>query len=164
MLSILAVVDPTTAAPLELARALFAAVMSGQWFLSAALGLMLIVLGLRQLPIPALKTDAGGVLLNLGTSLSLALATAALAGASFTWPAFWVALNMAATAAGVYTLLKKLALPLFLKIPLLLKIPFLAALFPPKADGLVLATDAARLAAAVTAKTPTPEDIANGKT
>lgn len=154
----LATVDPTTAAPLDLAKALFTAVMSGQWFLSAALGLMLIVLALRQLPIPALKTDAGGVLLNFGTSLSLALATAALAGASFTWPAFWVAVNMAATAAGVYTLLKKLALPL------LLKIPFLGALFPPRADGLTLVTDAAKLAAAVTAKAPTPEDIANGKT
>lgn len=157
MLFLFAVVDPAAAAPLELARALFDAVMSGQWFLSASLALMLIVLGLRQLPVPFLKTDAGGVLLNFGTSLSLGLATTALAGASFSWPMFWVALNLAATAAGVYTLLKKLALPM------LLKIPFLAALFPPKADGLALVTDAQKLAAAVVAKAPTPEEIANGK-
>src|SRR4051812_12935448 len=99
MFHLLAVVDPTSAAPFELAKALFDAVMSGQWFLAAALGLMLVVFGLRQLPVPALKTDAGGVLLNFGTSLSLALATAALAGTAFTWPAFWVAVNLAATAA-----------------------------------------------------------------
>lgn len=147
---LLAVVDPATAAPFELARALFDAVMSGRKFEAAALGLMLIVFGLRQIPIPALKTDAGGVALNFGTSLSLALATAALAGASFTWPAFWVAVNLAATAAGVYTLLKKLAWPL------LLKVPFIAAMFPQKSETVSLP-----VVAPVPA--PTSDQIVNGK-
>lgn len=157
--ALLAVLEPSTATLPELAKALFDAVMSGQWFLAASVALVLLVMGLRSLPWAPLKTDAGGVLLNFGTSLGLALATVAVAGVAFTGPVFWTAFNLAATGAGLYTLAKKLAWPL------LLKIPFVAALFPPKADGpaLVTAAQKAGLAAAVVAKAPTSDEIANGR-
>lgn len=141
--------------PVALARALFDAVMSGQWFLATSIGLMVLVFGLRRLPWAPLQTDVGGVLLNFGSSLALAFFTSAAAGVGFSVPVLLTALEVSGGAAVAYMLLKKFAFPLLLKIPALASLwALVAALFPAKGDVV-----APVVAAPVTA--PTPEDVAN---
>lgn len=156
------------AAPVEavdLAKALFDAVMSKQWFLAGSLVLMALVFILRRLPWEPLKTDAGGVLLNFGSSLALAFFTAAAAGAPFTWAVVLTALEMSGGAAVGYMLLTKFVLPLLLKIPAFAKLwVFVLSLFS-RGSAAEAVTEAEKqgLALAVAAKAPTSDEIANGK-
>lgn len=141
--------------PVEIARALYDAVMSGQWFLAASIGLMVLVFGLRRLPWAPLRTDVGGVLLNFGSSLALAFFTSAAAGAPFSIPVVLAALEVSGGAAVAYMLIKKFALPLLLKIPGFARVwAVLTALFPTKGEVV-----APVVVAPVTA--PSPEDVAN---
>jgi hypothetical protein len=115
---------------LELAKPVFAAVMSGQYILGAALALVLCVALVRKYArhIPrvakCLATDAGGALLTLVGSFGGALGTAILAGAAPSLAMAWVALGVAVSAAGGYSLIKKLGAPLVDKAPAWLR-PFL---------------------------------------
>jgi hypothetical protein len=152
-----AALDPNTAGLGELAKAVLDAALSGQKFLAFSLALVCLVQLLKQLPVPALKTDVGAILLNFGTSLGGALFTVAAAGAVFSWPAFWTALQFAAGASGVYVLLKKLLLPLLLKVPVIAKLwDLLSSFFPTKGEAVVLAPVPAT-------KAPTSDQIVNGK-
>ena len=142
-------------------RLVLNAATSGKWAQLAALALVAAVWALRKFVAPKapfFSTGEGGAVLTILTSFVGALATALLGGASFSWPLLWGAVQVAVLAAGGWSLSKHL-------LPLLLKIPFLAKLFPPKANGPVLVADAAKvgLAAAVVAKSPSPEDIAHGR-
>lgn len=154
-------VPPTE--PVDLAKALFAAIMSGHWFLAASLVLMGIVFLIRRTPWPPLQTDVGGVLLNFGSSLALALFSAAAAGAPVTWPVILTALQVSGGAAVAYMLIKKFLLPILLKVPFLAKLWDLAAAAFSRGDAAAAVTAAEKqgLAAAVVAKSSTSDDIAN---
>ena len=105
---------------LELAKPVFQAVMSGQYVLGAALALVLVVALVRKYAsgrFPFLATDAGGALLTLVGSFGGAVATALAAGATPSLAVAWVALGVAASAAGGYALIKKLVGPLVTKAP-----------------------------------------------
>jgi hypothetical protein len=136
------------------------AASAGKWAQLVALALVGLVWLLRKLIVPKVPffaTGEGGALLTVLTSFVGALATAVLApGVTFSWTLVSGAFYAALMAAGGWSLAKHL-------LPLVMKLPFLAALFPPKGDGPVLVADAEKLAAAVTAKAPTPEELANGK-
>lgn len=142
-------------------KLVLAAVATGKWASVAALALVAAVWGLRKFvapKVPFFATGEGAAVLTISASFVGALATALLAGSALSVPLVWSSLQVAVMAAGGWSLAKHL-------LPLLLKVPFLAALFPPKADGPTLVTGAQKvgLAAAVVAKAPTSDEIANGK-
>lgn len=103
---------------LDLARPVYEAVMSGQWYLAAALALVLAVALVRRYAgpkVPFLHSDAGGALLALVGSYGGAVATALAAGGAVMSPHLaWVALTVAIAAAGGYSLIKKLLVAPFL--------------------------------------------------
>jgi hypothetical protein len=108
----------------ELAKPLYAAVMSGQWMLAAAAALVFFVAAARKYAAPRwpfLASDAGGVLLVLLGSFGGAAGTALAAGAVPSLAMAWVALGVAVSAAGGYSILKKLAGPLVPKAPMWLQ-------------------------------------------
>lgn len=134
------------------------AASAGQWVLVGALGLVFAVWGARSLlskKYEFFKSGAGALLLNVLGSLAQGIAVAVM-GAPASWAIVWA---VVVSVFGTYgwTLLKTFG-------PLVLKVPFIAAMFPPKADGptLVLAAEKQGLAAAVVAKAPTSDEIANG--
>lgn len=137
------------------------AASAGKWAHLAALALVAMVWALRKFVAPRapfFSTGEGGAVLTVLSSFVGAFATALLAGTAFSWTLVWSSLTVALLAAGGWSLAKHL-------LPLLLKIPFIAKLFPPKADGAALVSSAQKqgLASAVVAKSPSPEDIANGR-
>ncbi len=100
--------------PSAFVQLLVNAAMSGRWPLLVALALVGIVWLLRKLvapKVPFFATGEGGAVMNLATSFTLALATALLPGAAFTWSLLWVALQASLVASGGWSLLKYL-LPL----------------------------------------------------
>jgi hypothetical protein len=103
---------------LDLARPVYEAVLHGQWYLAAALALVLVVALVRRYAgprVPFLHSDAGGALLALVGSYGGAVATAlAAGGAVFSAHLAWVALTVAIAAAGGYSLIKKLIITPFL--------------------------------------------------
>ncbi len=111
---------PANGSLLDLAKPIFDSVMAGHWLLGAALGLVLLVAVIRRYAaphVPFLATDVGGALLTLFAGFGAAGATALTAGATVTWGLAWTALGVAVSAAGGYTLLNKLLVPLEAKAP-----------------------------------------------
>lgn len=135
------------------------AVSAGKWSSVAALALVAAVWAVRKFiapKAPFFATGEGGAVLTIASSFVGAFATAVLAGTPFTWVLVWSSLQVALLAAGGWSLLKHL-------LPLLLKIPGLGAFFAAgDATASVAKSEKEGLAAAVVAKTPKPEDIANG--
>jgi hypothetical protein len=143
------------------AQAVLDAVMGGKWAVLVGLVLVAIVWGLRKFVVPKapfFATDEGAFSVNLVASFALALATALAAGgfAAVTWPVVLKALEVAFLAAGGFAAVTK-----FL-VPLLMRIPFVASFFSRgSATEAVTAAQKQGLAAAVVAKTPTSDEIAN---
>lgn len=145
----------------DFARALLAAVMGGQWAVLVGLVLVAVVWAARKFlaPVaPFFATDEGAFTLNLLTSFLLAIATAVTAGglAAVTWPVALKALEVSFLAAGGFAAVKKFALPLLMRIPW-----FAALVSRGTAAAAVTQAQKLGLAAAVTAKSPTSDEIAN---
>ncbi len=143
----------------EFLQLVVSAVAAGKWASVAALVLVATVWALRKFiapKVPFFATGEGGAVLTIATSFGGALATALLAGTAVSGGLILSSLQVALLAAGGWSLLKHL-------LPLLLRVPFLANLFA-RGDAAVAVTAAQKegLAAAVAAKTPKAEDVANG--
>lgn len=100
----------------ELAKPVLDAVLAGDWFIAAALALVLFV-GLFTRYAPDRWTrhsavKAGAVLVG---AFGGALATTVAAGAPFAASTFWVAFKIAISAAGGYSMFKALVVPLLKK-------------------------------------------------
>lgn len=112
-------VTPDDGNLLDLARPVFDEVMKGNYIAAASLALVLCVaLARRYAPGKAgtfVHSDAGGALTTLLMAFGGALATATMGGAPWTWAMGWTAATLAVTAAGGYTLVKKLAVDPLLK-------------------------------------------------
>lgn len=140
-------------------KLVLSAAAAGKWSSLAALALVAGVWALRKFVAPKapfFATGEGGAVLTVLTSFVGALATAVLAGTALTGSLVWGSLQVALLAAGGWSLAKHL-------LPLLLKVPALAALFA-RGSAPVAVAEAQKegLAAAVVAKAPKAEDIANG--
>jgi len=95
----------------EFARLLLDAVQSRNYALLVALVVVLAVYLLRKFGgsrLPFLRTDRGGALLVLGVALAGAVANALAAGAPFSGELLLTAVRVALTAAGGFTLVKRL--------------------------------------------------------
>lgn len=96
---------------MDLAKPVYDAFVDGQPMLAAALALVLAVALARKYLAPRWKflaTDAGGALLVLLGAMGSAFAAALAGGASLSLALTWQALGVAVTAAGGYTLIKRL--------------------------------------------------------
>lgn len=101
---------------IELAKPVYQAIMSGQYWSAAALALVVVCGAIRAYlapRVPFFRTDAGGTLLLLLASFGGAVATllAAAGLTAPTWQLCVAAFGVAASAAGGYTMVKRLALP-----------------------------------------------------
>lgn len=95
----------------EFARHLLDAVTSRNYALLAALVVVVLVYLLRKFGgrfIPFFNTDRGGAVLVLGVSLAGAVANALAAGAPFSLALLLTALQVALTAAGGFTIIKRI--------------------------------------------------------
>lgn len=95
----------------EFARLLLDAVTSRNYALLAALLVVVLVYLLRKLGgrfIPFFNTDRGGALLVLGVALAGAVANALAAGAPFSVALLLTALQVGLTAAGGFTIIKRI--------------------------------------------------------
>jgi hypothetical protein len=95
----------------EFARLMLDAVANRNYALLVALVVVLAVYLLRKFGgsrVPFLRTDRGGALLVIGVSLAGAVANALAAGAPFSGALMLTALRVALTAAGGFTLVKRL--------------------------------------------------------
>ncbi|NTX39841.1 hypothetical protein HUA78_35930 [Myxococcus sp. CA033] len=93
------------------AQLLFNAVTSQNYALVASLVVVLLVFLLRKFGgtfVPFFNTDRGGAVLVLGVSLAGAVANALAAGAPFSLSLMLTAVKVALTAAGGFTLVKRL--------------------------------------------------------
>lgn len=100
------------------ARLLMQAAQDRNWALLISLALIGAVAAVRHLlgqKVPFLKTDLGGTLLVLVMGTAGGVATALLAGTAFSWALIPAAAGVAFTAAGGYTMLRRLVLPLLTK-------------------------------------------------
>lgn len=112
------------------------AATSKNWALLLSLALVAVVWGLRKVGKPTfIKTDAGGAVSVLLMSGLGAVVTALVAGQPFTWPLVLSALQVGFTAAGGYSVLKKLLWPLLVKWLKLEKKPEAAVVEEAKAAG-----------------------------
>lgn len=151
----------------ELLNAVLAAVTGGHYLLAASLGVIMLVGLLRKYGgsrFPFLMTDHGGAILVLVTSFFGAISTALMAGAMPTLALAWTALGVAVTAAGGYSLVKKLLAPLVPKAPAWLR-PVLNVVlwfFDRRSDQTLKAAKKAG-DAAVAANPPTGVDGVVGK-
>lgn len=96
---------------LDLAKPVVDAALAGQWPYAAALALVLAAALARRYVAPRwpwLAGDQGSALTVLLGSFGAAVATAITTGAAVSWGLAWAALGVAVTAAGGYSLLKKL--------------------------------------------------------
>jgi hypothetical protein len=112
---------------LDLARPVLDAVLGGQWFLAAALALVLAAglaskYGAKRWPV--LGTGAGKAALVLLGAFGGACATALAAGTAPTAALMWTATQLAFAAAGGYSLVRALLGPLVAKAPAWLR-PFI---------------------------------------
>lgn len=107
-------------AVIEIAKMLVGAVRQKNWRVVMGLALSLLVFGLRRLAVPRLPwprvkafllTDRGGVVLLLGTAVASALSTLLLSGVALSPDHLIDCLGSALTAAGGYSVLKKLWAP-----------------------------------------------------
>ncbi len=159
---------------LGLLKPIYDAVMSGNKWAAAALALVAVVALLRKYVAPRwafLMGDAGGSLLALLASFGGASATALLAGAGMSWALLWMSVKVALTAAGGYTLIKRLIvgplMPLINKLPAWARIPLQAALWMfgnpnaiKEAEAAGAAAVAANPSAGTNGITGTPTDVA----
>lgn len=121
-------VAPNEGSILDLAKPVFEAVMGGQWWLAASLALVFAVAAFKRYAGSVPKygpkleefanSEHGAPLLVLIGSYGGALATGLLAAGtnSLTLALAWTAFQVALGAAGGYTLVKKLAIPVLRKI------------------------------------------------
>jgi hypothetical protein len=140
--------------PSDFVQLLVNAALSGRWPLVAALVLVGLVWVGRKLlapKVPFFATGAGGAVLNLLTSFSVALATALLPGTAFTWSLLWVALQASLVAAGGWSLLKYL-LPL---------VPGLGSLFA-RGDAAASIASSEKVGLATEPPARKAEDVVNG--
>lgn len=169
MSAALAATDSTSLA--DLAKPVFDAVMAGHYSYAVALALVLAVTALRKYGAQHWKflaTDAGGALMVLATSFTGAMATALASGGSVSFGLLWTACTVAAGAAGGYSLIRRLVVPLLeklnSKLPAALQKPINAVLWffegPNTASAVAAgnAAVAANPAPGVTAITGTPTD------
>lgn len=110
----------------ELARPVFDEIMKGNYVAASALTLVLLVALVKRYA-PGkfgqfVHSDVGGALTTLLMSFGGALATATMGGAAWSWGMFWAAGGIALTAAGGYSLIKKLIVEPLLR-PLMSKLP-----------------------------------------
>jgi hypothetical protein len=113
------VMQGTVENPLDYVRPLYDAIVSGNYWLAAALALIVVVALARRYiapHVPFLQTKLGIALMVLFGSFGGALATAITAGATPGFALVYPALAIAATAAGGYTLLKELLAPVLEKL------------------------------------------------
>lgn len=97
----------------DLASAILKAVQGGNYVLAAALALVVTVGLVRQFsPWSWVRTDLGASLLLFGASFGGALATTAASWTAPTWALVYAAFKVGYLAAGGFTVLKKLVLPL----------------------------------------------------
>jgi hypothetical protein len=116
-------VVPTDGSLLDLAKPVYEAILGGQWWLAAMLGLILLTTAVKKYAPGKIGTWVNG---EYGQELSVLLlafggagATALLAagpGAVLTGALAWAALKVAVGAAGGYSLLKALVAPLLVKL------------------------------------------------
>lgn len=107
-------VSPDDGTLLDLAKPILDAVMKGQWAFAAAAALVLCVAAAKRYAgkkFPFLHTDMGGVTLTLLGSFGGAMVTALAAGSAPTWALAFMAMKVAAGAAGGYAMLKKTLVP-----------------------------------------------------
>lgn len=159
-------ISPEDGSIIDLARPVFDQIMAGHWLAATALALVLAVALLKRYAPGKLgelvHSDAGGALSTLLMAFGGALATATMGGAAWSWSMLWTALTVAVTAAGGYSLIKKLLVepilkPLAANGPLWLK-PILAVvlwIFDKKDSGTIEAEAKAAGDAAVAAN-PAP--------
>lgn len=97
---------------IETLKPIYTAVTSGNYVLAAALGLVLVCALIKRYGVsrfPVLGTDVGGTALVLATSFGGAIASALAGGSAvFTGALAVAALKVALTAAGGYTMIKRL--------------------------------------------------------
>jgi hypothetical protein len=96
---------------LDMAKPILDAVSNGQYIAAAALAVILGVAVLKKYGSarwPFLATDAGGSLLVLGASAAGAFAASIKEGVDVSWNLAWGSLMIAVTAAGGYSLFKRL--------------------------------------------------------
>lgn len=108
------VLSPEDGSLLDLARPVFDAIMHGNWWLGAALAVvMLCAMSRRYLPDAwggrFIRGDVGGVLLAFAMAFGGAMATVLTAGAAMSGAVAMTALKVALAAAGGYTAIHKLA-------------------------------------------------------
>lgn len=118
---------------------------NGQYALTAVLGLIAAVFGVRKFlgpKYPALQTGRGGAVLTIAASALSGIALKILSGVPFSW-ALVATVAIGSVAAGWFSLSNSL---------------FKRA----DAPAIIAATEKQALAAAVGAKSPTVQDIANG--
>lgn len=104
---------------LDLARPVFDQIMAGHYVAASALALVLAVALVKRYA-PGkfgefVHSDPGGALTTLLMSFGGALATATMGGSPWSWGMLWAAGGVAVTAAGGYSLIKKLVIEPFLK-------------------------------------------------
>jgi uncharacterized membrane protein len=138
------------------------AVQAGKWAVVAAVALAGLVLAAKKFlapKFPFFGTKLGTIVLALAGSLVGVILNSAAALTLPSGEALLAALGVWFVAVGGVPALTDALWPF------LLRIPFVASLFPPKADGaaLVSAAEKQGLAAAVAAKAPTSDEIANGR-
>lgn len=105
----------------DLLRQLFESFSKGQTALAGVLALILAVRLVREYvapKVPWLRSDVGGASSLLLLAFAGSLASALVAGSALSWPLAWGALKLAVAAAGGYTLVRRLLLPLLEKIPM----------------------------------------------
>lgn len=100
----------------EAAKAVFDAVVSGQWWAAAALAVVLLVAGVRKYMPASWKAGAKGDLIGVGTAALMSFASAIAvwalaqpAGAVMSTGVILTALKVAGTAIGGYTAIHKIA-------------------------------------------------------
>lgn len=159
----------------EALRLLYAAAKSGHYAYATALALVLVVALVRRYAAPRvawLASDAGGAALALFGSFGAALAAALASGDGLSWRLVWAAIGVAVTAAGGYSLVKRLIVtpilvPLSKRAPAWMQPLIALALFAfeSKADAAARkqaagdAAVAAKPAAGVDAATPLDHDV-----
>lgn len=101
---------------LELLKPVYQAILAGQYWAAAALGLVFAVGLVKRYAapkVPFLRTDAGGTLMTFVASFGGAVATALLAGSLPSLALVYPAVVIAFVASGGYAAVKRLAVPVF---------------------------------------------------
>lgn len=112
--------EPPDGTLVDLARPIVDYVLSGHYLAASAAALVVLVAGLRRYGakrLPFLGSAIGGAVLTLFGAFGATVAVAAAGSTWITMGQAWLALKIALTAAGGYSLLKVLIEPLVAKAP-----------------------------------------------